>query len=97
LTYIYTMEIDQKNVSKLELMCLLTRAQKTISAQDKTIAKQDADLRREREKSAELQRQLELLRRMQFGQKRERFEDPNQMTLPLDVEQEVLQEQEEVI
>lgn len=90
MTYIYVMEIDLKNVSKHELLKLLTRAQKTIS-------KQDDDLRREREKSAELQRQLELLRRMQFGQKRERFEDPNQMALPLDIAQEVLQEQEEVV
>src|SRR5690606_19491836 len=84
------MEIDLKNVSKLELLSLLTKAQNTIS-------KQEDDLCREREKSAELQRQLELLRRMQFGQKRERFEDPNQMALPLDIAQEVLQEQEEVV
>ena len=104
MTYIYTMEIDQKNVSKLELMSLLTKAQKTISVQDKILSKQEKDcIKLEgkkiklENKVAELQRQIELLRRMQFGQKRERFEDPNQMTLPLHVEQEVLQEQEEVI
>lgn len=68
----------------------MTKAQKTISIQVD-------DLCREREKSAELQRQLELLRRIQFGQKRERFEDPNQIALPLDKAQEVLQEQEEVV
>ncbi len=34
---------------------------------------------------------------MKFGQSRERFEDPNQTELPLDVEPEVVQEQEEVI
>lgn len=45
----------------------------------------------------ELQRLVDLLRRMQFGQKRERFEDPSQRTLPLDVEQVVLEEQEAVI
>src|SRR5690554_1948433 len=112
------MEIDLKNVSKLELMSLLTKAQKTISVQDEILSKQEKDcIKLEGEKSkfegkntklevqknkledkvVELQRQIELLRRMQFGQKRERFEDPNQMTLPLDAEQEVLQEQEEVI
>ncbi|MTG99539.1 IS66 family transposase, partial [Myroides sp. BIT-d1] len=45
----------------------------------------------------ELQRLVDLLRRMQFGQKRERFEDPNQTQLPLEVQQAVLEEQEEVI
>ncbi|MBG6063588.1 putative nuclease with TOPRIM domain, partial [Flavobacterium sp. CG_9.1] len=49
------------------------------------------------ERVEELQRLVELLRRMQFGQKRERFEDPSQTTLPLDLEQELLEEQEEVI
>lgn len=34
---------------------------------------------------------------MKFGQSRERFEDPNQTQLPLDVQPEVQQEQEEVI
>lgn len=105
------MEMDLKNVSKLELMCLLTGAQKTISVQDKILSKQKKDCIKLEDKNTELegkntkledkvvelQRQIELLRRMQFGQKRERFEDPNQMTLPLDVEQEVLQEQEEAI
>ncbi|MBA6152701.1 hypothetical protein [Gelidibacter maritimus] len=35
------MEIDLKNVSKLDLLKLLTKAQKTISTQDDTISKQD--------------------------------------------------------
>lgn len=105
------MEIDLKNVSKIELLKLLTKAQKTISVQDKTISKQEKSISKQEKSSsrledeknkledkvAELQRQLELLRRMQFGQKRERFEDPNQMALPLDIAQEVLQEQEEVV
>src|SRR5690554_1333078 len=34
---------------------------------------------------------------MKFGQSRERFEDPNQTQLPLDVQPEVQEEQEEVI
>ena len=116
------MEIDLENVSKQELLALLTKAQKTISKQEKTISKQEkAILKQEKEilrqekyatikasrledkntvleqKNAELERLVKLLQRMKFGQSRERFEDPNQTTLPLDVEQEVLQEQEEVI
>lgn len=34
---------------------------------------------------------------MKFGQSRERFEDPNQTQLPLDVQPEVQEEQEKVI
>jgi len=98
------MEIDLENLSKQELLALLTKAQKTISKQEKTNIKIEAELEKEKGKSAELeektielQRLVDLLRRMQFGQKRERFEDPNQTELPLDVEPEVVQEQEEVI
>lgn len=98
------MEIDLENTSKRELLRLLTKAQKTISKQEKNCSKVEGintkleDQKNKLEdKVVELQRQIELLRRMQFGQKRERFEDPSQMTLPLDIEQEVIQEQEEVI
>lgn len=96
LTYIHFMGTDLENVSKQELLKLAKQQSKIISVQDKTITRQGDELCRERERSAELQRQLELLRRMQFGQKRERFEDPNQMALPLDIGQEVIEEQEEV-
>lgn len=109
------MEIDLENVSKQELLALLTKAQKTISKQEKAILKQEKEILRQEkyatikasrledkntvleQKNAELERLVKLLQRMKFGQSRERFEDPNQTTLPLDVEQEVLQEQEEVI
>ena len=112
------MEMDLENLSKQELLALLTKAQKTISVQDKTISKQDKLLVKLEKKEVilegktskledksskleerieELQRQVELLRRMQFGQKRERFEDPNQMALPLNISPEVLAEQEEII
>ncbi|WP_430613164.1 IS66 family transposase [Flavobacterium sp. JP2137] len=84
------MEIDLENLSKQELLALLTKAQKTIS-------KQESELNTEKEKSAELERQVKLLQRMKFGQSRERFEDPDQTKLPLDVDPEVIQEQEEVI
>ncbi|WP_139259484.1 IS66 family transposase, partial [Flavobacterium xanthum] len=91
------MEINMENVSNKELLSLLTKAQKTISKQDKELSKERGKIAELEEKTVELQRQVELLRRMQFGQKRERFEDPNQMTLPLDISAEVALEQEEII
>jgi len=105
------MEIELKNLSKQEFLALIKQQSKTISIQEKSCSRledQKTKLKNERtklenertrleEKVAELQRQVELLQRMQFGQKRERFEDPNQMALPLDIEQEVIQAQEEVV
>lgn len=98
------MEIDLENLSKQELLALIKQQSKTISKQEKANIKIESELKKEKGKSAELeektielQRLVDLLRRMQFGQKRERFEDPNQTALPLDVEPEVVQEQEEVI
>src|SRR5690606_32082456 len=45
-----------------------------------------------------LKAQVEMLRRMQFGQKRERFEgDPGQMSLPFDAQPAEAQQQEEEI
>lgn len=48
-------------------------------------------------KVEELQRLVDLIRCMYFGQKRDRFKDPSQTALPLDVEQEFVEKQEEVI
>ena len=98
------MEMNLENLSKQDLLELLKK-------QSKAISKHENDLFKEKEKSTgleskvtgletkvdDLQRLVDLLRRMQFGQKRERFEDPSQTTLPLDVEQDVLEEQEAVI
>lgn len=91
------MEMDLKNLSKEQLLALLTKAQKTISIQEKINSEIETELVKEKEKSAELERQVKQLKRMKFGQSRERFEDPNQMQLPLGIEPEVLQEQEETI
>ncbi|SEJ43874.1 Transposase [Myroides marinus] len=102
--YIYFMEIDLENLSKQELLALLTKAQKTISKQEKVntkLEKKATSLEEKtsklEEKNTELEYRVKLLERMKFGQSRERFEDPNQTQLPLDVEQAVLEEQEEVI
>ncbi|MDM1525983.1 IS66 family transposase [Myroides odoratimimus] len=98
------MEIDLENLSKQELLALLTKAQKTISKQEKVNTKLEKKATKLEEKTSKLEEKntvleyrVKLLERMKFGQSRERFEDPNQTQLPLDVEQAVLEEQEEVI
>ena len=103
-TYIYFMEIDLENLSKQQLLALIKKQSKTISKQEKNntkLEKKGVKLESENsileQKNAELERLVKLLQRMKFGQSRERFEDPNQTQLPLDVQPEVQQEQEEVI
>ena len=100
---------QSKTISEQDKAIL--KQDKAILKQDKAILKQDKAISKYEEKSTgleskvtgletkvdDLQRLVDLLRRMQFGQKRERFEDPSQTTLPLDVEQEILEEQEAVI
>ncbi|MGL4583886.1 MAG: IS66 family transposase [Flavobacterium sp.] len=84
------MEIDLENLSKQELLTL-------IKQQSKAISKQEQENIKLEEKATKYEYLFKLLQRMKFGQSRERFEDPNQTQLPLDVEPEVIQEQEEVI
>lgn len=96
-TYIYFMEIDLENLSKQQLLALIKKQSKTISKHEKINTKIEGELEKEKEKTAELERLVKLLQRMKFGQSRERFEDPNQTQLPLDVQPEVQEEQEEVI
>lgn len=98
------MEIDLENLSKQELLLLIKQQSKTIFKQEKNTSKLEKnnsklelDVSKLKEEKKELQRLVDLLRRMQFGQKRERFEDPNQTQLPLEVEQQVLEEQEKEI
>src|SRR5690606_18334056 len=96
-TYIYFMEIDLENLSKQQLLALIKKQSKTISKHEKINTKIEGELEKEKEKTAELERLVKLLQRMKFGQSRERFEDPNQTQLPLDVQPEVQEEQEKVI
>ncbi|KZE81808.1 transposase [Myroides marinus] len=91
------MEMDLENLSKEQLLALIKKQSKTISKQEKAISKQEHKTSVLEDKNTELERRVKLLERMKFGQSRERFEDPNQTQLPLDVEQVVLEEQEEVI
>jgi len=90
-----TISIQEKSCSRLEDQKTELKNERTKLENERT--KLENERTRLEEKVAELQRQVELLQRMQFGQKRERFEDPNQMALPLDIEQEVIQAQEEVV
>lgn len=105
------MEMDLENVSKQELLELIKKQSKTISKQEESISKYEENSTGLKSKVTglkstvtglqakvnDLQRLVDLLKRMQFGQKRERFEDPSQTILPLDVAPEVLEEQAEVI
>jgi transposase len=97
---------QSRTISKQEIT--ISKKEKVLDKKEKFIEKTQKKLEEENKKNEtkvtgletkveELQRLVDLLRRMQFGQKRERFEDPSQTTLPLDVEQEVLEEQEAVI
>jgi len=76
-----------ENLSKQELIALLERQQTSISIRDEKIdslSSLNSSLVQERDY---LRSQVEMLKRMQFGQKRERFEgDPNQTMLPFEAD-----------
>ncbi len=78
------METALENLSKEDLL-------KVISSREQALVERD-------EKIDYLESQLAMYKRMQFGQKRERFEgDPNQTMLPFEAEPaEVVQQQEEI-
>lgn len=84
------MDTALENLSKEDLIALLQKRNAAIKKHEKT----NSSLQ---EENAYLKSQVELLKRMQFGQKRERFEgDPAQGVLPFDteVEQEAAQQEE---
>src|SRR3546814_5694870 len=57
-----------------------------------------SDLSKKDEKIGYLESQLAMYKRMQFGQKRERFEgDPNQTSLPVEAEPSMVEQQQEEI
>lgn len=82
------MEMALENLSKQELIALLEHQQTSISSRDEKIS----SLIQERDY---LKSQVEMLKRMQFGQKRERFEgDPNQALLPFEADATAVVEQQ---
>lgn len=98
-----------ENLSKVELISLLCEENKAVEAHQKNLLKQEEEFRIQEEKLLQevtglkeeldyLKAQLEQYKRMQFGQKRERFEgDSSQLPLPFAAAQEqVLEQQEEL-
>ncbi|SKB95067.1 Transposase [Parapedobacter luteus] len=82
--YFYAMQTALENLSKKDLLAM-------VSDRDRALAERD-------EKIDYLESQLAMYRRMQFGQKRERFEgDPNQTSLPFDAEPAAAEQQGEEI
>ncbi len=76
------MQTALESLSKEDLL-------KVISSRDEALSERD-------QRIAYLESQLAMVRRMQFGQKRERFEgDPDQMSLPFDAEPAEARQQEE--
>jgi len=80
----------------------LKQQEKDLKQADKELAWTEEKLRKYlrksgvlEEKVAYLESQLEMFRRMQFGQKRERFEDKDQLTLPFEPNTQELQNREE--
>lgn len=85
------METALGNLSKKELLELVSSRDERIMTLSQETSKKD-------EKIAYLESQLVMYKRMQFGQKRERFEgDSNQIMLPFEVEPAQVEQQQEDI
>jgi len=63
------------------------KQEKTISKQERKTSVLEEKASKLEEKNTELDRLVKLLQRMKFVQSRERFEDPNQTQLPLDIQE----------
>jgi len=92
------MKTALENQSKEELLKVISSRDENIellSQERNSLIKERDSLTQERD---HLKSQVEMLRRMQFGQKRERFEgDSNQIMLPFEAEPvEVEQQQEQI-
>ncbi len=85
------METALENLSKEDLI-------KVISSREQAFSEKNQRIEHLTQERDQLKSQVEMLRRMQLGQKRERFEgDPNQTMLPFEVEPaEVEQQQDEI-
>ena len=69
-----------------------------LAERDEKIESLSKDSSKKDERISELETQLAMYKRMQFGQKRERFEgDPNQTSLPFEAEPAEVDQQQEVI
>src|SRR5690606_25408105 len=83
------MQAALENLSKEDLL-------KIISSRDEALTEPYQKIVRLSQERDHLKAQVEMLQRMQFGQKRERFEgDPNQGVLPFDPEPTEKEQQQE--
>src|SRR5690606_38189690 len=92
------METALENLSKEELLELVSTQTLQISSlsEDRESLSRESSVKDE--KIEYLESQLAMYRRMQFGQKRERFEgDPNQTALPFEAEPIAVEQQQEEI
>ena len=92
------METALENLSKEDLLKVISSRDEKIADLSKDSIKKDEKIDTLSQERDYLKAQVEMLRRMQYGQKRERFEgDPNQAILPFEAEvAEVQQQQEEI-
>ena len=92
------MEKALENLSKDDLLKVISSQPKEITDLSKSSSAKDEKIDYLTQERDHLKSQVEMLKRMQFGQKRERFEgDPNQTFLPFQAEPvEVEQQQEEI-
>src|SRR3546814_15083758 len=83
------MQAALENLSKEELLALISSRDEKITALSQETSKKD-------EKIGYLESQLAMYKRMQFGQRRERFEgDPNQTSLTVEAEPSMVEQQQE--
>lgn len=92
------METALENLSKEDLIKVISSRDKALSERDQKIKSLSQDTSKKDEEIDYLKSQLAMYKRMQFGQKRERFEgDPNQTKLPFEAEPaQVARQQEEI-
>ena len=92
------METALESLSKSALIALLKQERISVSQREETIFRREETIAQRDEKIAYLESQVAMYRRMQFGQKRERFEAaPGQMALPFEVDVPVGEQQEETL
>ena len=92
------MQTALEQLSKEDLLKVVYSRDKALAERDEKIKHLSKDSSEKDEKINYLESQLAMYRRMQFGQKRERFEgDPAQMSLPFDAAPVVVEQQQEEV
>jgi transposase len=93
------MQTALENLSKNELIKLARQqlaGQKSFEALEHKAQMQEAEIERLTQERDYLKAQVEMFQRMQFGQKRERFQgDPNQTLLPFEADLAQVEQQQE--